>query len=309
MSDTNTKYAPSPFSRVTLGTVQFGLKYGIANESGQPDYTVCRDIVAEALAAGIRTFDTAAEYGESEAVLGRIFADLGVAEQVTVVSKCRHMTMEGLTEVEIEATIESSLRQSLKHLRMERLPLFMLHREEDLAGMEALARFREHGWIERAGISVNTPEGARAAAEHPLAEAVQIPVNLFDHRFSGAPFFQRMVDRGVAIFARSAFLQGLLLMPEARVPAPLRSVLPARRELEALARDSGMTMAELCLRYCLSMASVTSVLIGVDSVAQLRENIAMIERGPLEPEIIARARAVVPDFPDTILWPKIWPKT
>ena len=297
----------SPFSQITLGTVQFGLNYGIANRSGKPAYEVCRDIVAEAVSAGIRTFDTAAAYGESEAVLGRIFADLGIADQVAVVSKCRHLATDTLSRTEAEAVIEASLRSSLENLRMERLPLFLLHQDQDLVWMEVLAGLRERGWIERLGISVGTPGGARAAAEHGLTEAVQLPVNPLDHRFTADPSFRRMADRGVALFARSVFLQGLLLMPEARIPEMLRPVIPVRRELEALAREDGMSMAEFCLRYCLSIGGVTSVLIGVDSVAQLRDNIRMIERGPLEPDVIDRVREIVPEFPETILFPVHWP--
>ena len=67
---------PSALSRLALGTVQFGLPYGVANRSGQPPFKVARDILACAIEVGVTVLETAEGYGESEAVLGRALADL-----------------------------------------------------------------------------------------------------------------------------------------------------------------------------------------------------------------------------------------
>jgi aryl-alcohol dehydrogenase-like predicted oxidoreductase len=294
-------------SRLTLGTVQFGLAYGIANQGGKPAYETCREIMAEAYAAGIRCFDTAAAYGESESVLGRALAELGIADAVTLVSKSRPLdpTIEDPTL--IKQQIEASLQDSLKHLRVEQLPVFLFHREADLRWMEILAALRERGLIARIGVSVDTAAGAESAAAEPLVVAVQLPHNLFDHRFSAGPWFQSKSADSL-LFARSAFLQGLLLMPEARIPAALHVVIPARRRIEQLAAEAGMTMPELCLRYSLSFPAIDSVLIGVDSVAQLKENIAIAAKGPLPTDLIEQIHAAVPDFPETIVRPALWPK-
>ena len=75
------------FSKITLGTVQFGLDYGIANTDGKPSYEKARDIVATACENGITSFDTAAAYGDSEKVLGQIFKELQIKDKVQVVSK------------------------------------------------------------------------------------------------------------------------------------------------------------------------------------------------------------------------------
>src|SRR5262245_9917704 len=61
--------APS-IRKLGLGTVQFGLAYGVTNERGQVPASDAEAIVAVALAAGIDLFDTAAVYGNSESVLG-----------------------------------------------------------------------------------------------------------------------------------------------------------------------------------------------------------------------------------------------
>lgn len=294
------------FSRIMLGTVQFGLDYGIANSNGRPDYRTCRDIMAAALESGINGFDTAAAYGESEQVLGRILAELGVAGRVLIVSKSHPVNDADIPASEVEGFIEKSLRQSLQNLGVDRLPVFLLHRDADLVWMDVLHRMKEKGLIERIGISADTAEGAESAARHDLVEALQIPHNLFDRRFSSGPVFPLARKRGLLLFARSSFLQGLLLMPEESIPSSLSEVIPVRRKLEALAYAAGMGMPELCLRYSLGFSEITSVLIGVDTVEQLRQNASMMQRGPLESSLLAQIDACVPDFPETIVRPSCW---
>lgn len=61
--------------RLALGTVQFGLAYGVANRVGQPSEDSAAAIVAAARRAGIDTLDTAIAYGDSERRLGEIGVD------------------------------------------------------------------------------------------------------------------------------------------------------------------------------------------------------------------------------------------
>jgi len=300
-----TQRAAPALSNLTLGTVQFGLAYGIANQSGKPDYETCRDIVAEAYAAGIRCFDTAAAYGESESVLGRAMAELGITELVTVVSKCRPLSPSISDPATIRLLLEASLIDSLKRLGIDHLSVFLFHRDADLRWIEILAALRERGFIERIGISVDTLSGAEAAGKEPLIEAVQLPHNLFDHRFRGGSCFEEKASNRL-LFARSAFLQGLLLMPEARIPVGLQSVIPTRRSVEQIAAAAGLSMPELCLRYSLSFSAVDSVLIGVENVKQLKENVAMAARGPLPADVLQQILQTVPEFPESIVRPCQW---
>ncbi|MFP6678012.1 MAG: aldo/keto reductase, partial [Pirellulaceae bacterium] len=63
-------------SRLTLGTVQFGLPYGVANRGGQTSYSDVVKILRVCLDGGVNCFDTAADYGTSEEVLGRALREL-----------------------------------------------------------------------------------------------------------------------------------------------------------------------------------------------------------------------------------------
>lgn len=58
-------------SKLALGTVQFGLEYGINNQAGQVSPEAIARILSECRLHGVDTLDTARTYGTSEAVLGQ----------------------------------------------------------------------------------------------------------------------------------------------------------------------------------------------------------------------------------------------
>jgi len=293
-------------SRLVLGTVQFGMPYGIANTLGQPSYESVREILACAIDGGVNCLDTAAGYAESEAVLGRALAELGATDKVVLVSKFRYCDQTFADQREVEAFLEASVVNSLRVLRLDSLPVCLFHREEDYQYWEAATRLQERGLIRHLGVSVMTPDAANAIIGAGKAEAMQIPLNLLDHRYTRQGVCAAARARGMALFARSVYLQGLLLMPEEKIPPQLATIIPLRRQLTALADDAGMPLAELAMRYAISLDTLTSVLVGVDSLEQLRVNLAQVEKGPLDATLIHAIETLVPDLPDLILKPNLW---
>jgi aryl-alcohol dehydrogenase-like predicted oxidoreductase len=286
-------------SRLMLGTVQFGLEYGVANTAGKPSFERVCEIIQAAYAGGVRSLDTAAAYGASEEVVGAALARLGLRDGMTVVSKVP--PLGDVAEAEAEALIEASVRRSLERLRLERLPVCLLHREEDLRFMPLLERMVGKGLIAAAGVSLDS---ARYLKEAAAVRHVQLPYNVLDRRFDS--FWRVAQDNGIQLYARSVYLQGLLLMPEERIGAGLAEVIPVRRKLEALAREAGCTMSELCMRYALSNPAIHSVLTGVDTPEQLRENLRVAALGPLPADMLERVRSCVPALPESLVRPALW---
>lgn len=282
------------FSSLMLGTVQFGLRYGIANTSGKPDLDQVEDILRVAADGGITALDTAAAYGDSEQVLGLAMQRAGLARHFTVVSKVPPIP----ADTDPKAFILASLRRSLANLRLPVLPVALLHREDDIKHLPVLARMVGRGLIEGAGVSLDSMPYAMAGVAPAY---VQVPVNVLDHRFDGLLAIRSWSAR--QSFIRSVYLQGLLLMPEDRVPAALSRLLPYRRRLAKL----GLPMNELCMRYLLSLPGRNSVLTGVDNAAQLRENIRLAAAGPLPADVFQAAGLLVPPLPENLIRPKRWP--
>ncbi len=284
-----------------LGTVQFGMTYGIANTTGKPSFDQVCEILKAAFEGGVTSLDTAAAYGTSEMVLGEALQALGLGEAMTVISKVPPIVAE--TDAEAERFIEQTLRESLKRLKLEHLAVCLLHREEDLRFFPLLEKMVERGLIEGAGVSLDSD---RFLSDAALTQYIQMPYNVLDKRFDS--FWPKVKRNGIQVFTRSVYLQGLLLMPEDRIRAELAGVIPVRRKLESIARAADCAMAELCMRYVLSNPAVTSVLTGVDTVEQMRENMRLAALGPLAAEFVSQIDACVPELPETIVRPALWSK-
>lgn len=294
-------------SNLTVGTVQFGLPYGIANRLGQPGPSEVRRILEVAFDGGINCLDTAAVYGESEQVLGAVLRQLPRHHDWTVVTKFQPLE-EPVGSREAARHLSQSADRSRQRLGLDVLPLVLFHRERDTAFLEEAMELVGRGWIKAVGVSCsNQPEGAVHYVRVPDISALQVPINLLDprHRDSGA--LRQAVDRQMPIFVRSVLLQGLLVMNEADVPPALQSALPVRRRLETIAQQAGMPMAEFAIRYVFGLPGVSSVVVGVESVEQIRQNLEIMHRGPLPTDIQRAAEAVVPNLPACVVTPSDWP--
>lgn len=288
-----------------LGTAQFGLNYGIANTSGKPSYETVRDIIRTAYECGVNCLDTSPNYGESEEVLGRVFAELGLAGKMRVISKIENIGASNFSDKESEKYINKSIEDSLKRLRSERLEACLLHNEDDIKYFGILKKLEEKGLIGGAGISLETNKYCKEVISYGI-KYVQLAHNIFDKRFD--QFFPEALKSRSNVFTRSAYLQGLLVMPEQNISPDLQVIIPVRRKLEKLAADAGMDMPELCIRFVLSNPAVTSVLTGVDNVKQLRQNIQLLAKGPLPENLYQEAKAIVPVFDEKIIRPVFWKK-
>jgi aryl-alcohol dehydrogenase-like predicted oxidoreductase len=304
------KHHDTPFSRLMLGTVQFGLPYGVANRTGQPDYREVISIVDTAVAGGINCFDTAAAYGTSEEVLGRALRELGVADQVVVVTKVQALTPAQLADpVLASTTIVQSVERSRQRLQMDCLPMVLFHREPDAVFMDVLAELQAKQWLREFGVSCDNHSGmAKKFVTSNSVSALQIPANILDHRHAHSGIFETAAAHGVAIFVRSVYLQGLLVMPESEIPEALGEIIPVRRSLEVIAAESGMSLPELALRYMLSQPGATSILIGVETVQQVTDNLGIFTRGSLPENILEAVHLAVPQVSETLVTPNLWPK-
>ncbi len=293
-------------SRIVLGTAQLGSDYGIANQIGMPTMQGAVDIVQTAWENGIREFDSAQAYGKSEQVLGRAMADLGIADQIRVISKL-DPTIDHLDADAVRRSVE----HSLNHLGKKRLWTLMIHQEDRLSlwndGLgKTLLDLKKRGVADRIGLSAYTPDTALAALATPGLDAVQVPANLLDIRFSSAGVFKTARESGKQVYIRSAFLQGLLLMAEMEIPEGLSAVLPAIEAIDKQCKEMKLSRRELALGYLKEAYPEAKVVIGVESAAQLMENCRSWVR-PFPGQIAQRVFREVPELPERLLNPALWP--
>lgn len=255
--------------KLALGTVQFGLDYGITNEAGRTPIDEARRILIRARNAGIDTLDTAAVYGNSEQVLGQI----GI-NGWHVVSKVPPLPEGGVNGKE---WVLFHLRQSLERLQVDRLDYLLLHRAADLLrleGKEIAAGLRElkaEGLVSKVGYSIYSPQSLTELIEIMPPDLIQAPFNVLDQRLVKSGWLGRLVDMGVEVHVRSVFMQGLLLVGrEKRSQAFDRWSQLWQRWDAAVCGNSEQAIA-LCLGFVKSHPSISRIVVGVESRAQLEQ--------------------------------------
>ena len=291
-------------SRLMLGTVQFGLNYGVANRSGAPSFPEICAMLEAGAEGGINCLDTAHAYGNSEEILGRALEETGLKDHYFVVTKIDSSISSDLAAEAAKTAVRKSLEESLRRLRLDVLPLVLLHRDEYPAQLDALESARDLGLTKRCGVSLGLPENAPAFLSHPALAAIQAPVNVLDHRFDQA--IQTAKSRDAFVFARSTYLQGLLLMDDISTPAHLLGIRDERAIFHKIAAELGITPSALLLKAALQRRELDAVVFGVETIAQLRENLAIFHSDPLPDDILETIHAHRYGGPEWLIHPAFW---
>jgi len=261
-------------NRLALGTVQFGLPYGIANQTGQVRREDVATILGHAWAAGVDTLDTAIAYGDCEERLGEI----GVS-QWQIISKLPALP-ESCTDV--AGWLEESVEGSLEWLRIPKLRGLLLHRPQQLLGPNGEALYRamtglkNQGKVEKIGVSIYDPDELDALSPHFHLDLVQAPLNIIDRRLILSGWLNRLHEAGTEVHIRSVFLQGLLLMEAASRPVTFSRWQPLWQQWHRWLADQALTPLQACLGFALSHAEIDRIVVGVDSLKQLQEILASV---------------------------------
>lgn len=249
--------------------MQFGLNYGVANRHGQVSHDETKAILEYASKNGIDTLDTAISYGESEERLGK----MGVSNW-RVVSKLASVP-KNVTDV--AGWVRDSVDGSLERLKISSLDGLLLHRSQDLLcsfGEElhlALVALKEQGKVGKIGVSIYGPEELDVIWPRYKFDLVQSPFNLVDHRLNTSGWLKRLKDEGVEVHTRSAFLQGLLLMPQPLIPPKFAPWAGLWRNWHDWLSNNAVPAVHACLAFPLSFPEIDRVIVGVDNVSQLEQ--------------------------------------
>ena len=256
-------------SRLALGTVQFGLPYGIANQSGQVSRVVANAMLQLAFANGIDTLDTAIAYGDSETCLGEVGT-----QGFRVVTK-----LPALPDncADVSTWVKQQVSMSLSRLSVGNVYGLLLHRSEQLLGSnglelyQALQALKDNGQVQKIGISIYSPTELDALIPRYLFDLVQAPFNLVDQRLYRTGWMRRLKDEDVEIHTRSAFLQGLLLMSQADMPDKFSAWSGLWHTWYRWMLKKKVSAVQACLAFPLSFPEIDQVVVGADSASQLAQ--------------------------------------
>jgi len=259
-------------NRLALGTVQFGLPYGIANQIGQVSREEAKAILQSANANGIDTLDTAIAYGDSELCLG----ELGV-QDFKIVTKLPELPDDCPN---VHVWVQQQFNSSLSRLGVKTVYGLLLHQPLQLLGSNGVAIYTEllalkgAGKVKKIGVSIYSPDELELLMPKFNFDLIQAPFNLIDQRLNSNGLIRRLKDKDVEIHTRSAFLQGLLLMPKTEIPTKFLKWDSIFKKWHQWLESHDVTAVQACLAFPLSFPEIDRIVIGADSLSQFEQIIS-----------------------------------
>lgn len=262
-----------------LGTVQFGLDYGVQGNI-QPQEENVYKMLSFAIENGIDMLDTAAAYGDAENVLGRyIRSHPENAKKISLVSKLKPNAFENEAEEMWAEIAVRNAKGSLGRLGTDKFTAYLFHNAAYIFNEKAVAALysvKKEGLAERVGVSIYSPDEAMKALEYPQIEAIQIPYNVFDHRLDSCGFFKSAKERGVMVFARSSLLQGLVMMDPENLPARVAFAGAYIKRFNDICQRYDLNPLEAAVGYVGSKKEINYVVFGTDNMGQLKEYVDLM---------------------------------
>ena len=301
---------------LVMGSVQLGLSYGAANRTGKPSQAAACRLVTRAADAGVAEFDTARAYGDAEDRLGEALGTRKNVRAITKLSPLAQLPPEAAREA-VRSAVDESIEASLQALRRPHIDCLLLHRAAHMSAFggavwDRLIEHLEDGTVLALGVSVQSPQEALSALACTDVCHIQLPFNILDWRWQAAGVVDAVRRRShVTIHARSVFLQGLLAAGEPGLWPEIEGVdaFAVTRLLQSLAREFRReNMADLCVAYARGQDWIDGLVVGMETEAQLDENLRLFLRPPLSgPDCDAIARSI-PPLPERLLDPAQWPR-
>ena len=298
-------------SAFALGTVQLGIEYGLGEHAAKPTEEAAFAILDKAVDLGVNTLDTANNYGESEAVIGRWLTKRRAEGKklpyiVTKVGPLKHGSYDILRD-----DVMYQLEGCMKRLCIDKLDIFMLHDYEDYANdrdamQKIFAEIKAQGLYDYSAISAYSRHDYGVIAESGF-DATQIPINVFDWGQIENGGLKKLEESGMMVFVRSVYLQGLVFQDPDKMDPRMEFARETLVKFRGLCAKYGLTPAALALSYALSLPGVTSLVLGSEKPEQVEQNAALLEQAvDLSAEQMAEIRANFIDTPVRVLNPSMW---
>jgi aryl-alcohol dehydrogenase-like predicted oxidoreductase len=252
-------------SKFVLGTVQFGLKYGINNKTGQPAQSTVFQIFDSAREYGIQALDTAEAYGNAHEIIG----------QYHHLRSGKFKINTKFSSVKTEELVDQVIK-ACDTLAIDCIDTYFFHSFIEYKSHSLKSFFDQlisKGQIKNIGVSVYTNEEFEAVINDPFINVIQIPFNLFDNFSQRGKLILKAKTASKIIQIRSIFLQGLFFIEPDNLKGNTVEFQDEIGILRNIAQDCSISISDLCIQYACHYPEIDHVIIGVDTLEQLKSNI------------------------------------
>ena len=254
-------------NKLILGTAQFGMNYGINNSTGKIQKSEVFEILKYAFQNGIELLDTAPVYGDAHKIIGEFHKELEQIRYKVITKIPANYPIDKLEEL-----VDSFLFE----LNIDYIEVLHFHSINDYISCEkqmiseVFNRLKASKKVKSFGVSIYENSEADVL-NRGIIDVVQLPFNLLDNTNQRGRLIEQLKQKKYEIHTRSVFLQGLLL--KNAIDSPIIDLIPYLANVEQILKETPYSKQVLALQYCLIQESINHVLIGIDSLAQLKLNL------------------------------------
>jgi len=244
------------------------MEYGINNSIGKPAKEDVIKILDFASKKGIRILDSADAYGDALSI---------IAEFTSKNSKSFGVNSKFILG---EDSIQSQLQKSLSLLGISSFSTYYYHNIKDLDKsphtISELNSLKQRKLINQIGVSVYTNYEFKRVIDISEIDVIQFPFNLLDNNFQRGQLIKEAKKKNKELHARSIFLQGLFFKSPEELPVKLKPLKPYLKEIRRLSEANKIEIAALSLVYALRQTNIDYIIIGVDSLEQIKKTLSYL---------------------------------
>ena len=262
-------------SKLILGTVQFGLDYGINNTKGKPSLNEVFGTLNTAHATGIKILDTAEAYGDSQNIIG-YFHKKNPDKTFKIITK---FVANNATK---SVDIISKIKDNCTILNVKNLYAYMFHNFDGFKTNKSiyteLVNAKNQNLIQKIGISLYTNQEIEYILNSDAHfDIIQVPFNLLDNAKQRKDIFVKAKLKGIEIHTRSVFLQGLFFMNYESLKEKKIDLANDISLLQNMIHKYNLDISSLALQYAYQKEYIDYLVIGVDNSEQLKNNISSLK--------------------------------
>ena len=292
--------------KLTLGTAQLGMDYGINNKTGKPLISESLEMLDYAYNQGVKSFDTALAYGNSESVLGTWLKNKH-SNDIVLTSKIPSLHKQNISHSQLEKEIRNCLEVSLTNLNRNELNHYLIHDFNDIRYygkkvFRTLEKLRDEKLIDSYGCSIYDFGELEYISDYNIG-SIQIPGSIFNQKILESRILEQTRKNGTIVFVRSAFVQGLIFMKDDEVPEKLSEIRIYLQKLRQMVQERGITIAEAALNYVRNHPNTDSVIFGVESINQMKELLTINKSNELKSLDINKEFS---EIPLELIDPRYW---
>ena len=300
--------------KFALGTAQLGQEYGISNKTGMPNHNEAMEILEYAMSYGIDAFDTAPTYGKSEDIIGGFikkrketcFSLPNIITKIPAIDQNKEMFLETIVSL-----LSDNITLSLKRLRIDYIDACLLHSPDDMKAFNGqvvagLIDLKQKGLVKNIGVSIYTPAEVREAIALDCFDIIEVPINIFDQRLIRLGLLKELSEHKIKVYARSVFLQGLVFIEPENLPEYLKLAKAPLEKLKHLASQSGLKPAELSLLFVRDLPGIERIIIGCETLGQLKSNIDIMNLPGLDTKLLEKIEGYFSNISENIINPTLW---